>query len=143
MYRTKIAVIITPKQKLYNNKCKMKCDLIWSLKQFEAWFELNCQTVALHATCSSQNRNIKKQYILHFFILINLYHAQPTTSMYNSLAFFVHKPLTFLQITFCYFGMNHIVLLYQTQKWFLKYPLTAFTFFKFHSNRKTAKHSNL
>lgn len=51
-----------------------------------------------------------------------MYHAQPTTNMYNSLAFFVHKPLTFLQITFCYFGMNHIVLLYQTQKWFVKHP---------------------
>lgn len=36
----------------------------------------------------------QKQYILHFFILINLYHAQPTTNMYNSLAFFVHEPLT-------------------------------------------------
>lgn len=62
--------------------------------------------------------------------------------MYNSLAFFVHKPLTFLQITFCYFGMNHIVLLYQTQKWFRKYLLTAFTFFKFHSNRKKKTKQN-
>lgn len=78
---------------------------------------------------------------IHFaFLHINKF--VPCTAnynMYNSLAFFVHKPLTFLQITFCYFGMNHIVLLYQTQKWFRKYLLTAFTFFKFHSNRKNRK----
>uniref|UniRef100_A0A0E9W7Z0 Uncharacterized protein n=1 Tax=Anguilla anguilla TaxID=7936 RepID=A0A0E9W7Z0_ANGAN len=36
--------------------------------------------------------------------------------MYNSLAFFVHKPFTFIQIAFCYFGMNHIALPYQTRK---------------------------
>lgn len=82
---------------------------------------------------------------IHFaFLHINKFvPCTATYNMYNSLAFFVHKPFTFLQITFCYFGMNHIffffTLLYQTQKWFVKYPLTAFTFFKFHSNRKKKK----
>lgn len=65
--------------------------------------------------------------------------------MYNSLAFFVHKPFTFIHTAFCYFGMNHIILLTffffffnQTRKkWFKgkkkEYP---FTFFKFHNKKK-------
>lgn len=72
--------------------------------------------------------NTKSNTFLHFFIIINLYHAQPTTNMYNSSAFFVHKPFSFIQIAFCYFGMNYTG--YQTRKWFVKieHPLKAFTF---------------
>lgn len=78
--------------------------------------------------------NTKSNTFLHFFILINLYHAQPTTNMYNSLAFFVHKPFSFIQIAFCYFGMNHTG--YQTRKWFVE-NWTPFD--SFHILSSTAK----
>lgn len=83
--------------------------------------------------------NTKSNTFLHFFILINLYHAQPTTNMYNSLAFFVHKPLPFIQIAFCNFGMNHARFQLANQKVIhkkIEHPLTAFTFFVPQQNNK-------
>jgi len=82
---------------------------------------------------------------IHFaFLHINKF--VPCTANYKYV-----QQLSFLCSQAFNFLTNNLLLLWNESHCFTipntkvirKTPLTAFTFFKFHSNRKTAKHSNL